>query len=79
METSRTLQKALAISDFSPDGGLPEDIDHIQPVGMGRRRYSKFDTSDLRGLSHKLHMKRHTEGERAFTDLPQRHTLSEVC
>lgn len=77
--TSRTLQKALAISDFSPDGGLPEDIDHIQPVGMGRKRYSEFDTSDLRGLSHKLHMQRHAEGERAFSDLPQRYTLSEVC
>lgn len=77
--TSRALQKALAISDFSPDGGLPEDIDHIQPVGMGRKRYSEFDTSDLRGLSHRLHMRRHAEGKRAFDNLPKRYVLEDVC
>ena len=77
--TSKNLKIALVIGDFSPDGGVPEDIDHIQPVGMGRKRWSQFDDSDLRGLSHKLHVRRHTEGEKAFENLPHRYSLSEVC
>ena len=74
----RYQQRADAISGFSPDGGLPEDIDHVQAVGMGRKRYSEHDDSDLRGLSRKLHIARHSEGERAFGNLPQRPKLEDV-
>ena len=78
MSMNRYQQRADAISGFSPDGGLPEDIDHVQAVGMGRKRYGEFDDSDLRGLSHKLHMARHNEGERAFDNLPQRPRLEDI-
>ena len=34
MSMNRYQQRVDAISGFSPDGGLPEDIDHVQAVGM---------------------------------------------
>ena len=49
MSMNRYQQRADAISGFRLMVALPEDIDHVQVVGMGRKRYGEFDDSDLRG------------------------------
>ena len=68
-------QRAAAVADFSPDGGLPEHLHHIDRRGMGGRSQGSLVGLRTMGVSAQLHVRIHTEGDHVLDDLPQRPTL----
>ena len=71
-------QRAAALADFSPDGGLPEHLHHIDRRGMGGRSDESLMALRTMGVSAELHARIHTEGDHVLDDLPQRPTLEDL-
>ena len=71
-------QRAAALADFSPDGGLPEHLHHIDRRGMGGRSDASLAGLRTMGVSAHLHSRIHTEGDRVLADLPQRPALEDL-
>jgi len=71
-------QRAAALADFSPDGGLPEHVHHIDRRGMGGRSQNSLAGLRTMGVSAQLHARIHTEGDHVLDELPQRHTLEDL-
>ena len=66
-----------ALSDYSPDGGLPEHKHHIVRRGLGGRPLS-LATLPTMGVSAALHQRIHNEGDSVLDDLPERPTLASL-
>jgi hypothetical protein len=71
-------QRAAALADFSPDGGLPEHLHHIDRRGMGGRSDESLMTLRTMGVSAELHARIHAEGDHVLADLPQRLAFDEL-
>ena len=71
-------QRATALADFSPDGGLPEHLHHIDRRGMGGRSDESLVGLRTMGVSAQLHVRIHTEGDHVLDDLPQRPALEDL-
>lgn len=71
-------QRSAALADFSPDGGLPEHLHHIDRRGMGGRSQDSLTRLRTMGVSAQLHARTHAEGDHVLDDLPQRPTLEDL-
>jgi hypothetical protein len=71
-------KRAAALADFSPDGGLPEHLHHIDRRGMGGRSQDSLTRLRTMGVSAQLHARIHTEGDHVLDDLPQRPALEDL-
>lgn len=67
-KTALAAQRAKALADFSPDGGLPEHLHHIERRGMGGRRGSLVGLETI-GVSARLHARIHNEGDSVLNSL----------
>lgn len=71
-------QHAAALADFSPDGGLPEHLHHIDRRGMGGRSDDGLARLRTMGVSAELHGRIHAQGDHVLDELPQRPALEDL-